>query len=113
EFVPESGVLHAQRKTAGGPVAALNPARVNGMFLGGDGNLYFADSATGNLLRMVWANGAPSGTVSVANSSVDWRARALFRSSGAQPNALPTAAFTSDCSVNVCEFDGTSSSDSD
>jgi PKD repeat protein len=113
EFVPESGIAHAQRKTAGGAVAALNPTRVNGMFVGGDGNLYFADSTTGNLLRMAWANGAPSGTATVANNSVDWRARALFRSSGAQPNVLPTAAFTSDCSVNVCEFDGSSSTDSD
>ena len=111
-FLPESGIFHAQRYTAAGAIAALNPAQVRGMFLG-NGNLYFGDAATGNLKSMAFANGQVSGTPTVADTTSDWRARALFRFTGDQPNVAPTAAFTSNCTVNVCSFDASTSTDAD
>jgi len=111
-FLPESGVFHAQRSVATGAIASLSPARVRGMFLG-NGQLWFGDSATGNLLAMPFVAGEPSGTPTIANATTDWRSRALFRSSGAQPNVPPVAAFTSTCEQNVCTFDASGSTDSD
>lgn len=111
-FLPESGVLHAQRSVATGDITALSPSRVRGMFLG-NGRLWFGDSTTGNLLSMSFENGRPVGTPTLANTEIDWRSRAMFRSSNAQPNVDPTAGFTFSCSVNSCDFDGTSSTDSD
>jgi PKD repeat protein len=111
-FLPESHVIGAVRSTATGNVAGLNPSRVRGMFLA-QGQLWFGDNATGNLLKMPFTGGAPDGTVTVAENTVDWRSLALFRATNAQPNVPPTAAFTPDCSVNVCGFDGTGSTDGD
>jgi PKD repeat protein len=111
-FLPESGVFHAQRFVATGSIAALNPARVRGMFLG-NGQLWFSDSTTGNLLAMPFVAGEPSGAPTVADATVDWRSRALFRSSGAQPNVAPVAAFSSTCEENVCTFDASGSTDTD
>ncbi len=111
-FLPESGIPHAIRSTAGGDVAALDPTRVRGMFIDGD-SLYFADANTGNLLRTGWSAGAPSGTPVVVDSTVDWRSRALFRSSGAQPNVPPVAVADAECTGHTCEFDGAASSDAD
>jgi PKD repeat protein len=111
-FLPESGVPHAIRSTAGGNIAGLNPTRVRGMFIDGE-SLYFADATSGNLLRMGWSGGAPSGSPVVVDSTVDWRGRALFRSSGAQPNVPPVAVADANCSGHTCDFVGTASTDSD
>ena len=102
-FLPESGVFHAQRSVAGGAIASLNPARVRGMFLG-NGQLFFGDSATGNLLAMPFAAGEPSGAPTIVDATSDWRALALFRSSGPQPNVPPVAAFEASCNENTCAF---------
>ena len=82
------------------------------MFLA-NGRLFFGDSATGNLHSIAWANGVPSGSATLADNTADWRARALFRSIGVQPNTAPTAAFAATCALNACDLDGTSSSDPD
>ncbi len=111
-FLPQSGIPHAVRSTAGGNVAGLDPGRVRGMFIDGD-SLYFADASTGNLLRMSWASGAPSGAPAIVDSTVDWRSRAMFRSSGAQPNVVPTATIGASCDGHICQLDGTGSSDAD
>ncbi len=111
-FNPESAVFSSQRYTATGAVAALNPSRVRGMFVS-EGTLYFGDSTAGALFKMAFTAGAPSGTATLADSTTDWRARALFMSDGAQPNVPPVAAFTQTCTVNVCTFDGATSTDSD
>src|SRR5659263_659597 len=50
--------------------------------------------------------GAPTGTSTVANATIDWRGRALFLAS-VLPNVAPTAAFTSDCTGISCTFDAT------
>ncbi|MGE0141409.1 MAG: PKD domain-containing protein, partial [Ilumatobacteraceae bacterium] len=107
-FLPESGVISSTRYTASGSVASLNPARVRGMFLAA-GQIWFADNTTGNLLKIGFAAGAPTGTVSVADNSTDWRgARAMFLVNADQPNVPPVASFTSNCTVNSCAFTSTS-----
>ena len=111
-FNPESGVFNAQSNTTGGAVAALSPARVLGMFLS-ENTLYFVDANSGALYKMNWVNGAPSGTPTLADNTVDWRGRTTFMLDGAQPNVAPDAAFTQTCAVNICDFDGSASTDSD
>ncbi|MDW3212833.1 MAG: PKD domain-containing protein [Ilumatobacteraceae bacterium] len=113
-FLPESGVLNAQATTvAAGDVGALDPTRVAGMFLA-DGRLYLVDDASGELLSMAWADGAPVGPTSLADDTADWRARALFLATAPNVNEAPTAVIAAPtCDDNVCEFDGTGSSDVD
>ena len=113
-FLPESGVLHAEPSTVTtGNVGTLNPSRVAGMFLA-DGRLYFVDENSGNLFSMAWNNGAPTGSATSENSTADWRARALFLALASSGNTPPTADIAAPiCDDNVCEFDGTGSSDSD
>ena len=111
-FLPESGVLHATRSVAAGSISSLAPSRVRGMFLG-NGQLWFGDATTGNLFSMPFVNGEPQGAAQLANDTFDWRSRALFRSSDAQPNVVPSADFNADCSVNTCDFDASASGDSD
>ena len=69
EFLPESGILHAERSVALGAVAALAPSRVRGMFLG-NGQLWFGDATTGNLLSMPFAAGQPQGTATVGRQRI-------------------------------------------
>ncbi len=111
-FTPQSHTMGAVRSIATGDIAGLSPSRVRGMFLG-QGRLWFGDDATGNLLSVAFVNGLVTGTPTTANATIDWRSRALFRSTGAQPNVVPVANFTSNCSINVCSFDGALSTDSD
>lgn len=112
DFVAESATIGAERSTAPGSIAALAPGRVAGMFLGA-GHLWFGDAATGDLLKMPYAGGQVSGTPQVADATIDWRSRALFRTTTAQPNIAPVAAAQATCDVNVCDFDGSGSTDSD
>jgi PKD repeat protein len=109
-FTPQSNSVGATRFNASGAVAALNPTRVRGMFLSG-GNLYFGDNGTGNLLRIPFAAGAPSGTASVADGTVDWRSRAMFLDGDAVAppvNNAPTAGYNNSCTVLACTFTSTS-----
>ena len=75
-FSPESGIVSPEQFTAPGATVA----NTRGMFLSG-GFLYFADRASGTLRRTPWNGGAPdttSGSTATVDSTVDWRARALF-----------------------------------
>ena len=81
------------------------------MFLSG-ADLYVVSSTNGQLLKIGFVGGAPTGTSTVANTTVDWRGRALFLAS-VLPNVAPTAAFTWDCTGITCTFDGTGSTDGD
>ncbi len=76
------------------------------------GDLYVVSSTTGQLLRIPFANGAPTGTSSVADATRDWRGRAVFLAS-VLPNVAPSAAFTHDCTGTSCLFDASGSADSD
>jgi PKD repeat protein len=108
-FSPDSGVIGGIENTAAG--GNIPWASTKGMFLDGT-TLYVVSSTTGQLLKIPFSNGAPSGTSSVANATTDWRGRAVFLAS-VLPNVAPSAAFTSDCQGASCSFDATGSTDSD
>ena len=108
-FSPDSGIIGGIENTVTGGNITWSSTR--GMFLDGS-TLYVVSSTNGQLLKIGFANGAPTGTSSVANSTTDWRGRAVFLAS-VLPNVAPSAAFTSDCTGISCTFDGTGSSDSD
>jgi len=107
-FTPESSLLGATAFEATGAVATMNPNRVEGMFLA-DGWIYFADAATGNLLRIAFADGVVSGTTGTVDTSADWRSRALVLST----NQTPTAMATAECTYRDCAFNGAASFDPD
>ncbi|MBI5087696.1 MAG: PKD domain-containing protein [Actinobacteria bacterium] len=108
-FTPESHVIGATRFTA--TAGSLSPNRVRGMFLSG-GNIWFADTNSGNLLRIGFSGGAVTGSASTVDSTSDWRARAMFLDGDpvAPPpvNTPPTASFTSNCTLLSCTFTSTS-----
>jgi PKD repeat protein len=112
-FLPESRVIGANRSTVSGAVSSLAPTRVRGMFLSG-GQIWFADNNTGALSTIGFSNGAVTGTDALVESSIDWRARAMFlvNPTGA-PNVPPTAAFTQECVDGTCSFDSSGSDDAD
>jgi PKD repeat protein len=114
-FTPQSLVVGSVRSAVatGASLTSMAPQRVAGMFKSAS-TLYFADKASGALLAIPFANGAVSGSATTANSAIDWRARGLFVRSGLLPNSPPTANATwTGCVLNVCDFDGTGSTDSD
>ncbi len=94
--------------------AATGFGSVAGLILSGD-RLYFASATTGELRRVNFVNGAPSGTATVvsgpARDGRDWRARALFLSP--RPNQAPTAAIAASCLELTCTFDAGGSTDRD
>ena len=108
-FSPDSGIIGGIENTVSGGNITWSSTR--GMFLDG-ANLYVVSSSNGQLLRIGFVNGAPTGTSTVANATLDWRGRAVFLAS-VLPNAAPTAAFTYDCIGISCTFDGTGSADGD
>ncbi len=108
-FSPDSGIIGGVENTVTGGNVAW--ASTRGMFLDGS-TLYVVSSTTGQLLRIGFTGGAPTGTSSVADATTDWRGRAVFLAS-VLPNAAPTAAFTSSCTGVSCSFDATGSSDGD
>lgn len=108
-FSPDSGIIGGVEYTAAG--GNISWSSTKGMFLDGS-TLYVVSSTTGQLLRIGFANGAPTGTSTVADATRDWRGRALFLAS-VLPNVAPSASFTSDCTGTSCTFDGGASADSD
>ena len=114
-FTPQSRVIGSARTAVatGTSLTSMAPQRVAGMFKSGS-TIYFADKATGALFSIPFAAGAVSGSAASVNSAIDWRARGLFVRSGLLPNVPPTAlAAWTGCVLNVCDFDGTGSTDSD
>ncbi|MGD9998643.1 MAG: PKD domain-containing protein, partial [Ilumatobacteraceae bacterium] len=113
-FLPESGVISALRFTqSGGAVAQLDPSRVHGMFLA-DGQIWFGDDNTGQLMKIGFAGGTPTGSDSLADANTYWTdGRAMFLTSLAPVNVAPTAAFTAACVDATCEFDAAGSTDPD
>lgn len=108
-FSPDSGIVGGvEGSVAGGDVAW---GATQGMFLDGD-TLYLVDAATGDLRRIPFVDGAPSGASSVADATRDWRGRALFLAS-VLPNVAPTASIDYECSGLSCAFDAGGSTDSD
>ncbi|MGH3497050.1 MAG: PKD domain-containing protein [Nocardioidaceae bacterium] len=109
-FSPDSGIVSPKPNnyTTGG-FAWKN---AQGMFVSGS-TLYVASALTGSLnVVALGSNGAPTGTSTVVNSTVDWRAKGLFLSSAGQ-NEPPNASFVFNCPPGGtnCSFDASSSSD--
>ena len=108
-FSPDSGIVGGVENTM--PGGNITWSTTKGMFLDGS-TLYVVNSTNGQLLKIPFVNGAPSGTSSVADATIDWRGKALFLAS-VLPNAAPSAAFTWECTGISCNFDGTGSTDGD
>ena len=108
-FSPDSGIIGGVENTVAGGNITWSTTR--GMFLDGS-NLYVVNSTNGQLLKIGFVNGAPTGTSTVANTTTDWRGRAVFLAS-VLPNVAPTAGFTYECTGISCTFDAGSSTDSD
>jgi PKD repeat protein len=109
-FSPDSGIVSQQEYVAAGSGFDYT----SGLILSG-GDLFVADSRTGDLRRTAFANGAPSGTGTVvsgpAKDGRDWRTRAMFL--GSRPDQPPVASFTSSCLELTCTFDGRGSTDAE
>lgn len=108
-FSPDSGIIGGVENTAAGGNIAW--ASTKGMFLDGT-TLYVVNATNGQLMKIGFTNGAPTGTSTVADTTRDWRGRTLFLAS-VRPNVAPTASFTSACTGLTCSFDATGSSDPD
>jgi PKD repeat protein len=110
QFSPDSGIVHNLRQTAG------TLADAGGAFRSGD-FLYYVLRTSGNLSRVGWLNGAPSGVATVVSGpaldGVDWRARAVFLGPTVLPNVPPTAGVAVSCTALACSANGGSSTDSD
>lgn len=104
-FTPESGVLGSDEFTASGSV---NFSNIAGMFLSGD-QLYYASKTTGDLHKVTFNSGAPSGPDTVVSGPSldgnDWRAHGMFLVAVPQP----VASFSTTCTGLACNFDGTAS----
>ncbi len=114
-FNTESGIIGGERTQLAG---ISMPADLRGMFVAGD-TLYYARSdgtlraapmsgVTPNLGAATFVGGPPF-------DGINWSARALLVGPGPDPspNQLPTASFTSSCTLLECSLDGSSSSDAD
>ncbi|HVQ18415.1 MAG TPA: PKD domain-containing protein, partial [Actinomycetes bacterium] len=115
-FTPESGVVGAVRwdQSRAASQTAIDGGNIRGAFLVGD-QLYFVDKA-GVLKKITFNAGQFSGSASVVNNTIDWRARGVFASTAASasaPNTPPVAGFTFNCFGLSCTFDGGTSTDSD
>jgi PKD repeat protein len=117
-FTPESRVVGAQRFTASASLPGLSFATVRSMFVGG-GFLYFTTTANGNLQRIPFANGVPSGTVATVSGpavdGVDWSAQevVLFTGQVPAPNKPPTAVAAATCNGLACTASAAGSTDPD
>ena len=112
-FESQGGVVGSVRYTATGDVATLNPSRVRGMFLAG-GQLFFADNnSNGRLTSIAFSGGVVGSTLTVVDSSRDWRARGLALRGQPAANQAPDADIDASCGFLACHFDSTGSSDSD
>ena len=118
-FEPEDGIVGATEFTVA--PANVSLANAEGLFISG-GRLYWADQSSGNLLDApfsgpslpggVLAPPTLAGPATTADSTVDWRAQALFLGpSAAAASASPTARFTTSCSGATCKFNAATSSD--
>jgi hypothetical protein len=91
-------------------------SHVAGAFLSGD-TLYFADSATGNLMSVPFDGSQPSGTPSLADNTVNWASRGAVVISQSQVinDVAPSASFTVNCTTTdvPCTADASASSDPD
>ena len=79
-FSPDSGIIGGVENTVAG--GNITWSSTKGMFLDGS-NLYVVSSTNGQLLKIGFVNGAPTGTSTVANTTTDWRGKARVPRLGA------------------------------
>ena len=108
-FSPDSGIIGGVENSVAGGNISWSSTR--GMFVDGS-TLYVVSSTNGQLLKIGFANGAPTGTSSVADATIDWRGRAVFLAA-VLPNVAPVASFSPSCTGLSCTLDATASRDSD
>jgi Malectin domain len=84
-FEPESQTVGAVEFAGPGNASGIDWSAASGMLLYAD-TLYVGSATTGNLARVGWKGGQPTGTATVVSGpaidSEDWRARALFAYAG-------------------------------
>jgi PKD repeat protein len=112
DFSVDSGIVGSTEVT----VANTGFDNVTGLFR--SGTWLYSGRTNGDLVRVSWAGGVPTGASQVVSGprtdGLNWAARAVFLGPGGPPptaNQLPTAAFTASCSALTCSFDGSASSD--
>lgn len=105
-FSPDSGIIDNGRNETGSTLPAIT-----GAFLD-SGSLYYVTASDGNLNKIGFVAGQLVGVPTVAEASIDWRARSLFLGP-ARTNAAPVASFTMACETFTCTFDGADSADAD
>jgi hypothetical protein len=86
-FEPDSGIVGADEFTTHD---GHSWNHVAGAFLNGK-TLYYADSASHDLLKIGFTGGRPTGTPTLADSSIDWTSHGAFVSRGATTTALGIA----------------------
>ncbi len=116
-FVPESGIVGAERFVASANLTDLDFTKVGGMFLSGS-KLFYVTRDNGVLHQANWNGAAPvAGTsLTVSGPSVDgvnWTSPGLFLYTLAPGNRAPIAKASADCSSLVCRFSSSGSTDSD
>ena len=109
-FSPDSGIIGGIENTVTG--GNITWSSTKGMFLDGS-NLYVVSSTNGQLLKIGFVNGAPTGTSTVADTTTDWRGRAALPRLGAAQRRALRRRSRWDCTGISCTFDGTGSTDSD
>ena len=102
-FSPDSGIIGGVENTVAG--GNITWSSTKGMFLDGS-NLYVVNSTNGQLLKIGFVNGAPTGTSTVAERD-DGLARqgAVPRLGAAQRRAVRRPS-RCDCTGISCTFDG-------
>ena len=117
-YTTESEVVGAERFTASSGISGVDFSQVAGMFVAG-GKLYWGSSADGNLRKVTFTAGKPSGTPSVVSGpgvdDKDWKSRAtfLFAHDVAAANEAPAAVVADNCDGLTCAFSSIGSHDSD
>jgi PKD repeat protein len=117
-YTPESEVIGAERFTASTGITGVDFSKVAGMFAAG-GKLYWGSSADGNLRKVTFTAGKPSGTPSVVSGpgvdDKDWKSRAtfIFARDVAAANQAPVAVVADNCDGLSCVFSSVGSSDAD
>jgi hypothetical protein len=121
-FEPESDVVGQLLYSSAAP-SGVTYSAIRGAFVA-NGKFYFAPTtnSTGQLSVADWNGTAPTASTAkvLTGAGTGWSSRTMFvyqgdplPPTGPVPNAAPTAAATVSCDGFVCNFDGSTSKDSD
>lgn len=112
-FETDDGVMGSQEFTVDD---GNDWSHIAGAFLS-DATLYFASAGDGNLMAVPFVDGRPSGTPTLADTSMDWSSHGAIVIGGSQvpTNQRPVASFTASCPTPdaSCIADGSASTDAD